>query len=114
MLQHILSRDIYQNPESHLRQTVQPTHTEGMFTAVLKRGISIKNDTVNDAVNDTVNSKEQEVLNIIKQYPGLNSSKIAELIGKSVPTTKRYLNSLVRLEIIEFRGAQRNGGYYIV
>ena len=82
MLQHILSRDIYQNPESHLRQTVQPTHTEGMFTAVLKRGISIKNDTVNDAVNDTVNSKEQEVLNIIKQYPGLNSSKIAELIGK--------------------------------
>lgn len=81
---------------------------------MLKRGISIKNDTVNDAVNDTVNSKEQEVLNIIKQYPGLNSSKIAELIGKSVPTTKRYLNSLVRLEIIEFRGAQRNGGYYIV
>lgn len=62
--------------------------------------------------NDTVNSKEQEVLDIINQYPGLNSSKIAELIGKSVPTAKRYLNSLVRLELIEFKGAQRNGGYY--
>ena len=49
--------------------------------------------------NDTVNSKEQEVLNIIKQYPGLNSSKIAKLIGKSTSTTKRYLNSLVRLGI---------------
>ncbi len=83
-------------------------HTEGMFTAVFKRGISIKNDTI----NDTVNSKEQEDLNIVKQYPGLNSSKIADLIGKSVPTTKRYLNSLVRLEFIEFKGAQRNGGYY--
>ena len=66
----------------------------------------------NDTVNDTVNSKEQEVLNIIKQYPGLNSSKIARLIGKSVPTAKRYLNSLVRLDLIEFRGAQKNGGYY--
>lgn len=62
-------------------------HTDGMFTVVFKRGIGIKNDTI----NDTVNSKEQEVLNIIKQYPGLNSSKIAELVGKSIPTTKRYL-----------------------
>lgn len=41
--------------------------------------------------NDTVNSKEQEVLDIINQYPGLNSSKIAKLIGKSTSTTKRYL-----------------------
>ena len=48
---------------------------------------------------DTVNSKEQEVLDIIKQYPGLNSSKIAKLIGKSTSTTKRYLNFLVRLGI---------------
>lgn len=44
--------------------------------------------------NDTVNSKEQEVLDIINQYPGLNSSKIAKLIGKSTSTTKRYLNFL--------------------
>lgn len=84
-------------------------HTDGMFTVIFKRGISIKNDTV----NDTVNSKEQEVLNIIKQYPGLNSSKIAELIGKSVPTAKRHLNSLVKSGLIAFKGAQRTGGYYI-
>ncbi len=70
------------------------------------------NDTVNDTVNDTANSKEQEVLDIINQYPGLNSSKIAKLIGKSTSTTKRYLNSLVRLGIIEFRGAQKTGGYF--
>lgn len=53
----------------------------------------------NDTVNDTANSKEQEVLDIINQYPGLNSSKIAKLIGKSTSTTKRYLNFLVRLGI---------------
>jgi len=88
-------------------------HTEGMFTVVFKRAISIKHDTVNDTVNDTINSKEKEVLKIIKQYPGLNSSKIAELINKSVPTAKRYLNSLVRLDLIEFKGAQKTGGYYL-
>lgn len=62
--------------------------------------------------NDTVNSKEQDFLDIINQYPGLNSSKIAELIGKSVLTAKRYLNSLVKLDLIEFKGAQKTGGYY--
>lgn len=80
-----------------------------MFTIVFKRAISIKHDTV----NDTINSKEQEVLNFIKQYPGLNSSKIAELIGKSVPTAKRYLNFLVKLGLIEFRGAQKTCGYIL-
>jgi hypothetical protein len=51
------------------------SHTKWMFAVVFKKNISIKNDTV----NDTVNSKEQEVPNIIKQYPGFNSSKTAEL-----------------------------------
>ena len=59
-----------------------------------------------------MNSKEQDFLDIINQYPGLNSSKIAELIGKSVLTAKRYLNSLVKLDLIEFKGAQKTGGYY--
>ena len=45
-------------------------------------------------------------------YSLLRLNKIARLIGKSVPTAKRYLNSLVRLDLIEFRGAQKNGGYY--
>jgi len=85
-------------------------HTDGMFTVIFKRGISIKNDTV----NDTVNSKEKEVLKIIQKYPGLNSSKIAELIKKSIPTAKRHLNSLVKSGLIEFRGAQKTGGYYII
>ena len=69
---------------------------------------------MNDTVNDTVNSKEKEVLKIIQKYPGLNSSKIAELIKKSIPTAKRHLNSLVKSGLIEFRGAQKTGGYYII
>lgn len=54
------------------------SHIKGMFSVVFKRNISIKNDTV----NDTVNSKEQEVPTIIKQYPGFNSSKTAELTSQ--------------------------------
>lgn len=69
---------------------------------------------MSDTVNDTVNGKGKEVLRIIQKYPGLNSSKIVELIKKSVPTAKRYLNSLVKSGLIEFRRAQKTGGYYII
>lgn len=33
-------------------------HTEGMFTVIFKRGIGIKNGTVNDTVNGIVNKSE--------------------------------------------------------
>ena len=81
-------------------------HTDGMFTVIFKRGISIKNDTV----NDTVNSKEKEVLKIIQKYPGLNSSKIAELIRKVFQQQTPNLNSLVKSGLIEFRGATKKSG----
>ena len=34
------------------------------------------NDTVNDTANDTVNSKEQEVLDIINQYPEIGRAHV--------------------------------------
>ena len=83
-------------------------HTDEMFTVLFKRSISNKNGTL----SDTVNPKEQKVLNI-KQYPGLNLSKIAELVSKSVPTSKRYLNSLMSLQLTEFRRAHKAADYYI-
>lgn len=70
-------------------------------------------DTVNDTVNDTVKLRLREVLDIIQHRPGLNSTRIAVIIGKSIPTAKRYLNTLVKQGKIEFRGAQKTGGYYL-
>ncbi len=83
-------------------------HTDGMFTAIFKRSISIKNDTV----NDTVNEKEKDVLNLLKKQAGLNATEIAQQLGKSIPTVKRYLSSLSKLKLVEFRGAPKTGGYY--
>lgn len=58
-------------------------HTEGVFTAVFKRKYSV--------MGDTVNEKEQEVLNLLKKQAGLNATEIAQRLGKSIPTIKRYL-----------------------
>lgn len=68
---------------------------------------------VNDTVNDTVNEKEQEVLSLLKEQTGLNATKIAQRLGKSIPSIKRYLSSLSKLELIEFRGAPKTGGYFL-
>lgn len=40
-------------------------------------------------------------------------SKIAKLVDKNTPTAKRYLNSLVILELIEFKESPKTGGYYL-
>ena len=84
-------------------------HTEGMFTVVFKR----KHGIMSDTVNDTVNEKEREVLNLLRQQGGLNATEIAQELKKSIPTVKRYLSTLSKLDLIEFRGAPKIGGYYL-
>ena len=84
-------------------------HTEGMFTVVFKR----KHGIMSDTVNDTVNEKEREVLNLLRQQGVLNATEIAQELKKSIPTVKRYLSTLSKLDLIEFRGAPKIGGYYL-
>jgi len=90
-------------------------HTDGIFTVVFKRKTnSVINGTVNGTVNGTINENEQHVLNLIKKEEGLNAIEIAERISKSLRMTKRYLKSLNDKKIIEFRGAPKTGGYYLI
>jgi ATP-dependent DNA helicase RecG len=105
----------------------EPTFTTdgGFFTVEFKR--PQKNDTINDIVNSksgttngtingTINSEspiEEIVLKLIAEYEGLSARKISKLIDKSLRTTMRYLDDLKKSEKIEFRGALKNGGYYL-
>lgn len=94
-------------------------HTEGMFTAVFKRKITNSanydtvNGRVNDIVNDTINENEQAILNLLTTTPGLNASEISKHINKSLRTTMRYIKILQNKDLTEFRGAPKNGGYFL-
>ena len=98
-----------QNFATRFAPFVNEFHTEGMFTVVFKR----KHGIMSDTVNDTVNEKEREVLNLLRQQGGLNATEIAQELKKSIPTVKRYLSTLSKLDLIEFRGAPKIGGYYL-
>ena len=67
---------------------------------------------VNDRVNDRVNFAN-EILVLVEKNPGLRSKDLAALAGKSIPTLSRFLKSLKDNGKIEFRGAPKNGGYFV-
>ena len=70
---------------------------------------SEKND---DRVNDRVNFAD-EILLLVEKNPGLRSKDLAALAGKSIPTLSRFLKKLKDGGKIEFRGAPKNGGYFV-
>ena len=65
-----------------------------------------------DRVNDRVNFAD-EILLLVEKNSGLRSKDLAVLAGKSIPTLSRFLKSLKDNGKIEFRGAPKNGGYFV-
>ncbi|HHV86637.1 MAG TPA: winged helix-turn-helix transcriptional regulator [Petrimonas sp.] len=50
----------------------------------------------------------------MSESEGLNTNDIAERINKSISTTERYISKLKKAGLIEFRGAPKTGGYYVL
>ena len=62
-------------------------------------------------VNGRANGRVNEILEFIRNNQGSNTNDIANALNISVRTVSRYLKELS--DIIEFRGAPKNGGYFI-
>ena len=68
---------------------------------------------VNVPVNVSVKtSLAEQIYALVKEHPGLNRISIAEMIGVDVRTVGRQVSALRGR--IEFRGAPKTGGYYVV
>ena len=105
-------------------QKPQFNPTENFFILVLPNQNDPANDPVNDQVNEPImfyntpfNDLDVLILKTVQSHPGLRApaiTKIIEQIDNTV-TLDRVKNSLKRnlKEYIEFRGAAKNGGYYI-
>lgn len=74
---------------------------------------------VNGGVNGGTKNKdggvnsEGLIYDAIRNNPGVNAPTLAEMLKKSLRTIQRYLKSLSDTGRVEFRGAPKNGGYYI-
>ena len=75
----------------------------------------------NETVNETVKSKRKSVggcqkiiMRLIKRRPGVTVKEILFRVGKSRATVMRYIADLKDSREIEYRGAAKSGGYYVV
>lgn len=70
------------------------------------------NETINDTINETINETEKLIYNRIVASPGISAVAMADESDKSIITIKRALKHLVELNIIEYRGSKKTGGYF--
>jgi ATP-dependent DNA helicase RecG len=91
--------------------------TQGIFTVTfMKRAKpqSATDGTLNDRLNDRLNSREKRVFQILSETPGLRTNELSALIEVSIPTLSRTLKNLIDLELIEYRGSKKTGGYFVL
>ena len=67
---------------------------------------------VNEPVNEPVTSANK-LLRIIRENPGRRKQELVALSGLRLWTVKRLLEGVLK-GIVEYRGACRNGGYFVV
>ncbi len=64
-------------------------------------------------VNGGVNGGVTSIIQYIKMHPGNRANTIADNLHISLRSVQRYLSQLKKENKIEFRGAPRNGGYFL-
>lgn len=90
--------------------------TKGFFTVTFMKRVkqnSANDDRLNDRLNDRLTSREKKVLQILEETPGLRTNELSSMIEVSIPTLSRTIKNLIDFGLIEYRGAKKNGGYYL-
>ncbi|MDD4210724.1 MAG: HTH domain-containing protein, partial [Bacteroidales bacterium] len=54
------------------------------------------------------------IYKLIQSSPGINTTQLIKEINVSKRTIERWIKELRKRNIIEFKGAPKTGGYYII
>ena len=65
------------------------------------------------SVNGSVNGSVNEVFDFIRKHPGVKVPDIKAALDISTRTVRRRIKELKEKNIVEFRGADKTGGYYL-
>lgn len=81
------------------------------FTIRQRNWHSCREGDINGDINGLKGSL-REVYLIVLHHPGIKIKQVAELRKKSVSTVWKQLTDLRKKNIVEYRGANKTGGYY--
>ncbi|MDL2239140.1 LytTR family transcriptional regulator DNA-binding domain-containing protein [Bacteroidales bacterium OttesenSCG-928-K22] len=78
--------------------------------------ISGENDKENASKipNIKLNAKTNEVFLFIRAHNGCQKSTINEALGYPLKSIEKYIDTLKYHKLVEFRGAPKTGGYYVI
>lgn len=69
---------------------------------------------VNEGVSEGVSEGVRILLTVIMQHPGLRTPLLADKMQTSTKNVERWLKQLKESKEIEFRGAFKTGGYFLI
>ena len=84
----------------------------GFVTIVFRRTEENGNGDVNGGVN-SLKGILKEVYSIVLENPGIKIAQVAEIREKSESTVWKQLSELCKRDLIEYRGSDKTGGYYV-
>ena len=103
---------LYLHPEQHIKDNSDITFNDKLSSEL----VTDTNDK-SDNVIVTLNKRDSNIYKTIQSHPGLNYTQLEEFLLILDPTITRdaFQKRIKALSnLIEFRGAKRNGGYYII
>lgn len=86
--------------------------TQADLLRLLRNNLKPKKGAVRH--RETGENLSERILAEIRANPGINTPALASMLNLSLRTTQRQLQALSESGKIEFRGARKNGGYYLV
>jgi len=107
----IYSKNFAQNILHSLREKIPDLEEKNSI--ILQEN---QNDSVNNDEKNVIDSVNNEILEEIKEEPGINAKKLHHIFHKkmSLITLRRRLKKLADSNLIEYRGSAKTGGYYSV
>ncbi len=69
---------------------------------------------VSEGVTEDVKDKLKRVILILSEKPGLRAAEISKNLDIPISSLERYIKQLRDAALIEFRGASKTGGYYLL
>lgn len=86
--------------------------TKGI-TEGISKGVIVKVEGITEGITDDVKDKITKILLVLFKEGGVRTVDIEKRIDIPAKSLERYIKQLKNAGIIEFKGANRTGGYYL-
>lgn len=98
--------------KNHLQNL--PVEKKKNFGANMTKTDNFSEEKTSKKTNISLKPTAEAVFSYISKHPRCNVPEIEKAINKTSRTIEMHIRELKKMELIEFRGYSRHGGYYVI